>query len=43
MEQALTLEESTRTARRALTGMLFTSPWAALAIPLLAPLIVLFF
>jgi hypothetical protein len=43
MDSALPLSarSSTRRARRALPDVLFRSPWAALVIPLLVPLVVM--
>lgn len=43
MESAMPLPEEDRRPRHSLQEVLFTSPWMAMAIPLLVPLVVLFF
>lgn len=42
MESALPLSAAAPSARRWRPEVLFTSPWMALAVPLLVPLVVLF-
>jgi hypothetical protein len=42
VDRAISLDAPARRAQRTLPEVLFSSPWAALVIPLLVPLVVLF-